>query len=136
MKLLVIINLFSSDIFHEDRLVAVVAKFDRTYEDGGSVTQEKVTSKIHAQVLSATSGLEIKRSSILPVSGKWAFHARLMESPNHNNQARFQGITYLAMYPDAVCGQIESLPTEVIAGQLMGASKIQLLEERFDFDWA
>ena len=137
---------FLTGVFRDNRVIIVITKFDLVNQSSDSdedeVTEEKVKEETCQFVSKACPGATILPDDVLPVSGKWAYNARMLantgpEEPNHH---RCQTIvkSCLCNVPNATRGQgedpnmsLDKLGDDVLSAKLEEASGIIALEERY-----
>ena len=125
----------------------MITKFDEQSKSAQlSDTEEEITGKVKEQtcqfVREACAGVDISPDDVLPVSGRWAYHARMlaMTPPKHpnNNRCRANVKTCLRDVQGQPCGEGEKLSTsldvlsdDVLIAKLEEASGITTLEARY-----
>lgn len=137
---------FLTGVFCDNRVIIVITKFDLVNQssdpDEDEVTEEKVKEETCQFVSKACAGVDISPDDVLPVSGRWAYNARMLantgpEEPNHH---KFQTIvkSCLGDVPNATRGQgedpnmsLDKLGDDVLSTKLEEASGIITLEERY-----
>ena len=139
-------------VFEDKRLVIVVTKFDQVHESkledyteedstGDEITEERVKAAACESVSKVCHGAEISPDNVIPVSGKWAYHARMLanclphEPAYHTYRKNVE--ESLDKVPNATCGQEERPSTSFVnlehhelSAKLEEASRITMLEAR------
>ena len=127
-------------IFDDNRLIIVITKFDlvrvsqsedyteeETTEDiteeiveetAEEITEDKVKEAACLSVSNACHGAKISPDNVIPVSGRWAFHARMLarSHPGSTNHKRCRQIVMkcLGEVCDLTCGQGEKPSTSLV----------------------
>ena len=137
---------FLTGVFHDNRVIIVITKFDEVNRssdpDEDEVTEGKVKEEACQFVREACPGATISPDDVLPVSGRWAYNARILANtgphePTHNDrQAAVK--RYLRDVPNSTCGQgedpnmsLDKLGDDELSAKLEEASGIAALEERY-----
>ena len=127
------------------RLIIVVTQFDRTYgpnNTGEEITVQEVYEKVCQLVSEACPDVKISCDDVLPVSGLWAYNARMLMShpdgPEHDNYRRSVE-WYLPQCQSLPCGQGQSWSSyftdksdDELAKQLLDVSGLASIEERYN----
>ena len=135
---------FLTGVFRDNRVIIVITKFDLVNQsfDEDEVTEGKVKEQTCQFVAKACPGATILPDDVLPVSGRWAYNARMLantgpEEPNHN-RCQTAVKNCLRHVPNATCGQgedpnmsLDKLGDDVLSAKLEEASGIIALEERY-----
>ena len=139
--------LFLTGVFHDNRVIIVITKFDEVNrssdpDEDDEVTEEKLKEETCQFVSKACPGATILPDDVLLVSGKWAYNARMLantgpEEPNHH---RCQDAVKRCLrdVPNATCGQgenpsmsLDKLGDDELSAKLEEASGIIALEARY-----
>jgi len=127
------------------RLIIVVTQFDRTYgpnNTGEEITVQEVYEKVCQLVSEACPDVKISCDDVLPVSGLWAYNARMLMShpdgPEHDNYRR--SVEWcLPQCQSLPCGQGQSWSSyftdksdDELAKQLLDVSGLASIEERYN----
>ena len=141
-------------VFDDNRLIIVITKFDLvrvsqsediteeiTEDPAEEITEDKVKEATCLSVSKACDGARISPDNVIPVSGRWAYQARMLakvdpESPNHK---KFRQIVVKGLEVcDLTCGQGEKPSTSLVklgdhelSTKLEGFSGITNLEARY-----
>jgi len=132
-------------VFEDRRLVIVVTQFDRTVEPDDTdegITVEKVQEKVCQSVRKACPDVNISVDDVLPLSGLWAYHARMlaMSHPDEREYSKYRrkAEKYLSDYQSFPCGQGENQSTclrnqsdDELATKLLDISRFASLEGRY-----
>ena len=132
-------------VFEDRRLIVVVTQFDRTVEPDDTdegITVEKVQEKVCQSVRKACPDVNISVDDVLPLSGLWAYHARMlaMSHPDEREYSKYRrkAEKYLSDYQSFPCGQGENQSTclrnqsdDELATKLLDISRFASLEERY-----
>ena len=132
-------------VFEDRRLIIVVTHFDRTAEPDGideGITVEKVQEKVCQSVRKACPDVKISVDDVLPLSGLWAYHARMlaMSHPDKPEYSLYRKSVErsLSHYRSLPCGQGESpsacltkLSDDQLVKALLDSSGFASLEERY-----
>ena len=135
-------------VFEGNRLIIVITKFDQQSESAElsdteeEITQEDAKEQTYQFVREICPSANISHDDVLPVSGRWAYHARLLASscPHHALHGRYQENVKkcLRVVPNPTCGQGEDLNTSLdefedneLSTKLEKVSGITVLEERY-----
>ena len=132
-------------VFEDRRLIIVVTHFDRTAEPDGideGITVEKVQEKVCQSVRKACPDVKISVDDVLPLSGLWAYHARMlaMSHPDEPEYSlyRTSAEKYLSAYQSFPCGQgenqskcLENQSDDELATKLLDVSQFASLETRY-----
>ena len=135
-------------VFQGNRLVIVITKFDQQSGSaylsgtGEEITEEQVKKQTCQFVREACTGVDISPDDVLPVSGRWAYNARMLANtpphePNHHKCQTSVKICLLAIR-DQACGEgedlntsLDELPDHKLIAKLEEASGIATLEARY-----
>ena len=135
-------------VFEDNRLIIVITKFDLVHvsqsedyneeEITEEITEEKVKAATCLYVSRACQGARISPANVIPVSGRWAFHARMLAMNRQHESSRRrcrQNVEKcLAEVPSPTCGQEEKPSTRLedneLSTKLEIASGIANLEVR------
>ena len=139
-------------VFEDNRLIIVITKFDLVHvsqsEDYNEeettekiteeITEEKVKAATCLYVSKACQGARISPANVIPVSGRWAFHARMLavnrKHESSRRKCRQNVERCLAEVPSPTCGQEERPSTRLedkeLSAKLEIASGIANLEVR------
>ena len=123
----------------------VVTQFDRTVEPDDTdegITVEKVQEKVCQSVRKACPDVNISVDDVLPLSGLWAYHARMlaMSHPDEREYSKYRrkAEKYLSDYQSFPCGQGENQSTclrnqsdDELATKLLDISRFASLEGRY-----
>lgn len=123
----------------------MVTQFDRTYTPNnprGEITVQEVYAKVHQLVSEACPHVKISRDDVLPVSGLWAYNARMLishpDGPERDNYRRSVE-WYLSQCQSLPCGQGESRIShftrksdDELAKQLLDVSGLDSIEKRYN----
>ena len=122
----------------------VVTQFDRTVEPDDTdegITVEKVQEKVCQSVRKACPDVNISVDDVLPLSGLWAYHARMLtcQSEELERQRCRQDVERcLQNYRSLPCGLGKSLSSQLTvqngdepAKTLLDASEFASLETRY-----
>ena len=132
-------------VFEDRRLIVVVTQFDRTVEPDDTdegITVEKVQEKVCQSVRKACPDVNISVDDVLPLSGLWAYHARMlaMSHPDEREYSKYRrkAEKYLSDYQSFPCGQGENQSTclrnqsdDELATKLLDISRFASLEGRY-----
>ena len=140
-------------VFEDNRLIIVVTKFDQvresesedyTEEDstGEEITEERVKAATCEFVSKVCQGAKISPDNVIPLSGRWAYHARMLANCHPHEPAyrtyRRNVEKSLGEVPNATCGQEENpsqsfvnLEDHELSAKLEKASGIAMLETRY-----
>lgn len=137
--------LLPAGVFEDRRLIIVITQFDLMLEPDSTdeeITVEKVQELVCQSVREACPDAKISFDDVLPLSGVWAYRARMLaksrpDEPNYST-TREVVVRYLSNYQSSPCGQGES-PSLCLSIQnddhlvekLLGISRIASLEERY-----
>ena len=137
---------FLTGVFHDNRVIIVVTKFDEVNRssdpDEDEVTEEKVKEEACQFVCEACPGAAISPGDVLPVSGWWAYNARMLANtgpqvPTHN-RCLVAVKKCLHEVPNSTCGQgedpnmsLDKLGYDELCAKLEEASGIVTLEARY-----
>ena len=132
-------------VFEDRRLIIVVTQFDRTTEPDSTdeeITVEKVQEEVCQSVHEACPDAKISFDDVLPLSGVWAYNARMLamsgqDEPGHST-CREAVVRCLSNYQSSPCGQGESPSSSLskrsddqLVKELLGISRITNLEARY-----
>ena len=133
-------------VFEDRRLIIAVAQFDRTIQlddTNEEITVEDVREKVHQLVSEACPDVTISCDDVLPLSGLWAYSARmLMSHPNGPEHSKYRrnAESYLRQYQSLPGGQGESQSSSLtsrnddeLVEQLLDVSRFASLEARYDY---
>ena len=135
-------------VFEGNRLIIVITKFDQQSESAElSDTEEEITQEVAKEqtcqfVREIYPSAKISHDDVLPVSGRWAYHARMLASsrPHHALHSRYQDNVKkcLLIAPNPIRGQGEDSHTSLdefedneLSTKLENVSGIAVLEERY-----
>ena len=137
---------FLTGVFRDNRVIIVITKFDLVNQssdsDDDEVTAGKVKEETCKFVSKACPGATILPDDVLPVSGWWAYNARMLantapEEPIHN-RCQANAKKCLRDVPNATRGQgedpnmsLDKLGDDELSAKLEEASGIITLEERY-----
>ena len=139
-------NSLLAGVFEDRRLITVVTQFDRTVEPDGideeEITVEKVQEKVCQSVREACPDVKISVDDVLPLSGLWAYHARMlaMSHPDKPEYSLYRKSVErsLSRYRSLPCGQGESpsacltkLSDDQLVKALLDSSGFASLEARY-----
>lgn len=132
-------------IFEDRRIIIVVTQFDQAYMPNNTseeITVQKVYKKVDQLVSEACPNVKISHDDVLPVSGLWAYNARMLMShpdgPEHDSYRR--SVEWcLSLYPSLPSGQGQSRSSyftgesdDKLAKQLLDVSGLDSIEERYN----
>ena len=133
-------------IFTDSRLVIVISKYDdalrMSAELSDDIKEENVKEEACKFVQEACPNAKISPNDVLPVSGRWAFHARMLATtpphkPGHETWKKLVKKS-LDEVPNATSGQEEEPSTSLVnledgelSAMLDKASGIANLEARY-----
>jgi len=131
-------------VFEDRRLIVVVTQFDKTMEPDGSgeeITVKKVQEEVCQSVREACPDVNISCDDVLPLSGLWAYHARMLTCQSdelEHRRCRKEVERCLQNYHSLPRGQGESVSSgltvqkdDELAKTLLDASEFASLEARF-----
>lgn len=135
-------------VFEDNRLIIVITKFDLVHvsqsedyseeEVTEEITEEKAKAATCLYVSKVCQGARISAANVIPVSGRWAFHARMLarncQHESSRRKCRQNVERCLAEVPSPACGQEERQSTRLedneLSAKLEIASGIANLEVR------
>ena len=134
-------------MFEGNRLIIVITKFDQQselvelYDTEEEITEEDVKEQTCQFVRGICPSAKISHDDVLPVSGRWAYHARMLASTprHHAMHSRYNEIvkSCLCAGPNPTRGQEEDLYTcldeyedHELSKKLEEVSGVTKLEER------
>lgn len=132
-------------VFQGSRLIIVVTQFDRVNEHSDpdddpddEITDERVKEQTCQIVRKACPEAKISHDDVLLVSGRWAYHARLLATtpslaPTHS-KCQEDVKKFLRALPNLTRGQgedLDKLKDETLSEKLEKASGIATLEARY-----
>ena len=138
------LNEICTGVFEGNRLIIVITKFDQQSgsaelsDTNEEITEEEAKEKTCQFVCEICPSAKISHDDVLPVSGRWAYHARMLANsskcePTHN-RCQSNVRKCLADVPNRTCGQGEdpyaNLEDSNLSAELEKASGITVLEAR------
>ena len=133
-------------VFTDNRLVIVISKYDdalkMSAEFSDDINEENVKTEACKFVQEACPGAKISPNDVLPVSGRWAYHARMLAITSRNKPGHEKcwelAKKSLDEIPNATSGQGEKPSTSLVnledhelSAILEKASGIANLEARY-----
>lgn len=138
-------------VFQGNRLIIVITQYDQVSgsaelsDTGEEITEEEVKKQTCQFVYKACPGIKFSPDDVLLVSGRWAYHARMLAvtPPHGTTQSAYdkcQGIVkrLLRDVPNSACGQgedptvsFDKLGGDELSAKLEDASGIATLEARY-----
>ena len=129
-------------VFEDRRLIIVVTKFDQIIEPDGTgeeITVEQVQEAVCQSVSEACPNVKISVDDVLPLSGMWAYNARML-AISHADEPGYtacRDCVVRILSNHSPCGQGESPSSylskrsdDQLVVQLMDISRLSSLEER------
>ena len=132
-----------TDVFQGNRLIVVITKFDEQLADTDEeITEGEVKDETCQFVHEACAGVELSPNNVLPVSGKWAYNARMlaMTAPQKPTHYKYRDMVKkcLQNLSNQACGEgeklskiLDELPGDELSAKLEEASGITTLEARY-----
>lgn len=130
-------------VFQDNRLIVVITKFDEQLADTDEeITEGEVKEETCQFVQKACPGATISPNDVLPVSGRWAYYARMLamtgrQEPTHQRYYN-EVMRCLHNVRGQPCGEGEKLNTSLdpltddeLSAKLEEASRITTLEARY-----
>ena len=130
-------------VFQDNRLIVVITKFDEQLADTDEeITEGEVKEETCQFVSKACPGATILPDDVLPVSGRWAYHARMLAMTERQKVAhqKCQDKVKKCLHDvrSQPCGEgeklstsLDELPDDVLSAKLEQASGITTLEARY-----
>ena len=146
--MLVLCLFLFTGVFQGNRLIVVITKFDLQSDSANlfyteeEITEEHVKKQTCQFVQEACAGVDISPDDVLPVSGRWAYWARMLANtgPHELTHYRCHAAVKRCLYdvPNSTCGQgedpnmsLDKLGDDELSAKLEEASGIAALEERY-----
>ena len=131
-------------VFDDNRLIIVITKFDlvrvsqsrciteqTTPDPAEEITEDKVKEETCLSVSKACDGAKISPDNVIPVSGNWAFHARMLAKLNPQS-SKYELVRKIVVRDLEVChetcGQGEKPSTSLVR---LGDHKLSTKLEEF-----
>ena len=144
-------TIYVTGVFQSNRLIIVITQYDQVSgsselsDTDEEITEEGVKKQTCQFVHKACPGVKFSPDDVLLVSGRWAYHARMLavtppHGPTQRANEKFQATVkrLLRDVPNTTCGQgedptvsFDKLGGDELSAKLEEASGIATLEARY-----
>ena len=127
-----------ADVFKDRRVIIAVTHFDSYYtadEDEGKINKSTIKMNVLSQIGAAIDTREsLPESMVIPVCGQWARFARQLKyhTTDQAKQMVVECLRHYNEYPRGQAENLDTLPSDTLAGWLENASGLLELESRYE----